>query len=65
MRKQCFELYDLLKDISEQNNLANERPEEVKTLARTLGEILKKRSALMPIERVNGKMIPFPDELIR
>ena len=65
MRNQTFELYDLSKDIREDNNLAGENPAEVKKLATLLGKTLKERGAQMPVERSTGKAIPFPDEVVK
>ena len=65
MRNQKFELYDLLKDISEENNLVNEKPAEVKKMAILLGKTLKERGAQMPIEKATGRPVPFPDQIVQ
>ena len=65
MRNQSFELYDLSKDIREENNLVNDKPAEVKKLAMLLGKTLKERGAQMPVTRATGKAVPFPDEIVK
>lgn len=65
MRNQSFELYNLSKDIREENNLVNENPAEVKKLAILLGKTLKERGAQMPVDRATGKPVPFPDEIVK
>jgi len=65
MRNRQFELYDLSKDINEQNDLTNKYPERVKKLASLLGKTLKERNALMPVEKTNSKSVPFPDEVFQ
>lgn len=65
MRDQTFELYDLSKDIREENNLADRNPAEVKKLAVLLGKTLKSRNAQMPVERETGLPVPFPDEVVQ
>jgi arylsulfatase A-like enzyme len=65
MRNQKFELYDLLKDISEENNLVHEKPAEVKKMAILLGKTLKERGAQMPIEKATGRPVPFPDQIVK
>ena len=64
MRNQQFELYDLSKDISEKNNLADQDPAEVKKLALIFGQTLKNRGAQMPVEKATGKAVPYPDEVL-
>ncbi len=64
MRNQSFELYDLSKDIREQNNLADQHPAQVKKLAILLGKTLKDRGAQMPVAKATGKAVPFPDEVL-
>jgi arylsulfatase A-like enzyme len=65
MRDQTFELFDLSKDIREQNNLADQNPPEVKKLATLLGTTLKARGAQMPVAKTSGKAVPFPDEVVK
>lgn len=57
-----FELFDLRKDLSETRNLASERPDDVKRLARLLSDHLRKTNARMPVEKSTGEPVPFPDE---
>lgn len=63
MRRRVLELYDLSKDIREANNLAGQHPEIVKKMAAVLGKTLRERNAQMPVEKANGKAVPFPDEI--
>ena len=63
MRNQSFELYDLSKDIREENNLVDENPSEVKRLSNILGKTLKERGAQMPVSKATGKAVSFPDEI--
>ena len=63
MRTQKFELYDLSKDIGEQYNLSSTNPTEMKKLTMLLGKTLKERGAQMPVEKMTGKAVPFPDEI--
>ncbi|WP_300600535.1 sulfatase [Niabella sp.] len=65
MRTQAFELYDLSNDIREARDLVGVEKEQVKKLARIFGQILKERSAQMPVEKLTGKAVPFPDEKIQ
>lgn len=57
------ELFDLSKDISEENNLASEFPEKVKELSAILGTLLRERDAQRPSFATNGKPCPWPDEI--
>ena len=65
MRNQTFELYDLSKDIREQNNLAAQNHAQVKKLATLLGATLKARGAQMPVAKASHKAVPFPDEVVK
>lgn len=65
MRNQTFKLYDLSKDIREENDLSDQNPAEVKRLATLLGTTLKTRGAQMPVVKASGKAIPFPDEVVK
>ncbi|MCP5534170.1 MAG: sulfatase [Akkermansiaceae bacterium] len=58
-----IELFDLRNDLSETKNLAAERPDDVKRLARLLCDHLRKSKALMPVEKSTGKPVPLPDEV--
>lgn len=61
--QESFELYDLASDLSEQRNLAGERPKEVRRLARRLGQYLRSVEAQMPIHKDSGKTVRWPDEV--
>lgn len=65
MRNQSFELYNLLKDIGEKNNLINENPAEANRLATLLGKTLKERGAQMPVEKLTGKKVLYPDDILQ
>ena len=56
-----FELYNIAEDISEKNNLASEQPKRVKKLARILAQELRDKHAQMPINKVSGKVVSWPD----
>ena len=60
---QTFELYCLVTDISERNNLAAARPQLVGELAGIMGKLLRGRHAQMPIDERTGKRVPYPDEV--
>lgn len=66
---QKFELFNLKEDISEEHNLAEQQPERVKAMARTMTALLKERKAQMPTYRKNnpsgareGAPVPWPDQ---
>ncbi|MCF3108785.1 sulfatase [Niabella sp. CC-SYL272] len=65
MRTQEFELYDLSKDLQETQNLAETNKDQLKKLALIFGKTLKERSAQMPVEKLTGKPVPFPDEKVQ
>ncbi len=54
-------LYDIVNDISEQNDIAAEHPETVKELASELTQYLKERDAQRPSMKETGKLINYPD----
>jgi arylsulfatase A-like enzyme len=58
-----LELFNLAEDIGETRNLAQENPEKVKVLAKTLGDHLREAGGQMPILKKTGKPVPFPDEV--
>jgi arylsulfatase A-like enzyme len=60
-----LELYDLDADIGEQHNLVASYPKKVKELAELMTNELKKKGALMPTFKKDGKQIPWPDEQFR
>ena len=66
---QKFELFNLKEDISEEHNLAEQQPERVKAMARTMTALLKERKAQMPTYKKNnpagareGAPVPWPDQ---
>ena len=61
-KTQTKELYDLEADISEEHNLADERPDLVRRLARHLGKRLRNMNAQRPTLKHTGKPCPWPDE---
>lgn len=67
-----FELYDLSKDIGESHNLVKDQPEQAKSLAKIMGNELRRMKAQMPICMAGnpynapvGAPIPWPDDVIR
>lgn len=61
-KDQRFELFNLDADIGEQKNLANKELEKLQELAKSLTNYLKSIDAQMPIDKKNGKQIPYPFE---
>ena len=59
--RQC-ELYDISRDISEQHNLATQRPDLVRRLSRKLGRQLRKMNAQRPVVKSTGQPCLWPDE---
>lgn len=57
------ELFNIPADISEQHDLAAEKPAIVKKLSRKLGKYLRSVDAQRPILRATGKLAPWPDEI--
>ena len=58
-----LELFNIDDDISETRDLAKEKPAEVRSLSRLLSERLRSMDALMPLEKVTGRSVDFPDAL--
>jgi arylsulfatase A-like enzyme len=58
-----LELYNLKRDIKEENNLSKKFPAKTKELAGLLTKKLKSYNAQMPSWRATGKQVPWPDEL--
>lgn len=56
-------LYNIMDDISEQNDLASEKPEIVKQLCIELSDYLREREAQRPKLKASGKPLPYPDEV--
>lgn len=60
MRTNTAELYDLSKDLSEQNDVSQTYPAKTKELANLLGKQLKDYKAPMPFDKKSGKQIAYP-----
>jgi arylsulfatase A-like enzyme len=58
-----LELFNIHEDISETRDLAKEKPAEVRSLSQLLSERLRSVDALMPLEKVTGRSVQFPDAL--
>lgn len=63
LRDQSFQLYNIVTDIEEKNDLKNQHLDKVRQLAQILGETLKSRGAQMPVDKNTGLPVPFPDEV--
>ncbi|WP_117883626.1 sulfatase [Aureibaculum luteum] len=61
---QKLELYNIIKDIGELNNLVEINPEKAKALAIILTDYLKEVKAQIPADKKNGKQIPYPAEVL-
>ncbi|MFW6277693.1 MAG: sulfatase [Prolixibacteraceae bacterium] len=61
---QDFELFNLKTDLGENHNLADEKPEKLKELARELTNYLEKREAPMPRVKETGKEVPYPEQAL-
>lgn len=62
---QDFELFQIARDISEKNNLAEKNSNVRDKLSKELGRLLRERDAQMPLVKSTGKPVPFPDEIIQ
>lgn len=56
-------LYNIKKDIGEQNDLSKKMPALAKKMAKELTINLKRYNALRPIEKASGKEYPYPYEI--
>lgn len=56
------ELYNIRKDISEENDVAAEHPKRVRRLSRRLGKGLRTMNAQRPIFQASGQPCPWPDD---
>ena len=56
------ELYNIRQDISEQHDLATQRPGLVRRLSRKLGKCLRVMKAQRPSWKTTGQPCPWPDE---
>jgi len=63
-KTQSMELFNLQEDLMEKTNLANQRPEKLKELAKELGNYLRTVKAQMPSFRDSEKQVPWPDEVL-
>lgn len=61
---QSFELYNLEEDLSESNDLSEQRPDKTEELAGILTKHLKETNADMPVNKETGEVILYPDEAI-
>ncbi len=57
---QHYQLYNLEQDISESTNLAKQKPDVVRRLAKLLGDYLTETGAQTPTFKSNGKPVPLP-----
>ncbi|MFK7738533.1 MAG: sulfatase-like hydrolase/transferase, partial [Pirellulaceae bacterium] len=57
-----YELFDLSKDLSEANNLADSRPQIRQQLAAELGSYLRSVQAQMPTRKETGVAVAYPGE---
>ncbi len=59
-----FELYNIIEDIGEQNNLSMKEEVRVKELASKLGNYLRSVDAQRPSFKATGKIAEWPDEVL-
>jgi arylsulfatase A-like enzyme len=59
---QIVELYNLEKDISENNNLISVNSSKSQLLANVLTKYLKSVDAQMPLNKITNSIVPWPDE---
>jgi len=60
---ETFELFNLREDIGENENLAEQKPEKVRELAKILGDFLRESGAQMAANRKTTETFPYPDEM--
>ena len=60
---QRFDLFNILEDIGEKNNLAEKKPAKVNELASKLGKYLRSVRAMRPSYKKSGKLAPWPDQI--
>ncbi len=63
MRTGKKELYNLVEDIGEQQDISNAYPQKVKQLSNILSNQLRRWNTPMPYFRATNKKVPLPDEL--
>jgi len=56
-----LELFNIAKDISEKNDLADENTEKLNEMVDVLSAFLRETNARMPIDKSTNKPIPYPD----
>lgn len=57
---QHMELFNLEQDLEEEHNLAANYPDKVRELAQQLGAYLRAVQAQMPLNKSNGRPVPYP-----
>ena len=60
---ESFELFNIAEDIGEQNNRADSEVEKRNQLAHELADYLKSVDAQMPVHKLTGKTVAYPDEI--
>jgi arylsulfatase A-like enzyme len=60
-----LELYNLLEDIGENDNLALKEKEKTNELAGILSDYLRETRAGMSLDKRTGKLVEYPDEIIK
>ncbi|MGH2624538.1 MAG: sulfatase, partial [Sphingobacterium sp.] len=63
MKQAKLELYNLAEDIGETNDIAGKNKKKVKELSDILSEKLKTWDAQLPSYKLNGKQVPYPNQL--
>ncbi|HBE67008.1 MAG TPA: sulfatase [Planctomycetaceae bacterium] len=58
-----FELFNLADDLGETRNLSTKHPRILAGLAGELGEYLRSSNAVMPIVKMTGRPVPWPDQV--
>ena len=56
-----LELFNLIDDIGEANDLVNEMPEKAHEMAAILADYLRQSGAQMPMDKAAGINVPYPD----
>lgn len=59
-----FELFNIAQDIGETTNLADSEHEKLKELAKKLTDYLKSVNAQMPMDKITGEKVRWPDVAI-
>lgn len=58
------QLFNIKEDIGEQNNLVAKHPRIARKLSRLLGRKLRDMGAQRPTRKVDGRLCPWPDEVL-